>query len=59
MPYHFKEGDDLNLAVMYARGWNDAVRAAAKIAEHIGGWEGTAILNRIKALDKAVEACDD
>lgn len=62
MPYEFKEGDDLNLAVMYARGWNDAIQKAVKIVEARSCGEcdfSKLYAAEIRALDRSMEACDD
>lgn len=56
MPYHYKDGDDLNLAIMYARGWNDAVRQAALI---LRGFMQHNLAEAIEELDKSMDACDD
>ena len=62
MPYHYKDGDDLNLAVMYARGWNDAVKAALDLVmkRSCGECEFQHLYaEQIKMLDRSMEACDD
>lgn len=57
---------DLDEAVIYAKGWNDAVRAAAKIVEEEidHEWPGDDLSNQaqwiadqIRALDKSMQAC--
>jgi len=61
MPYHYKKGDDLNLAIMYARGWNEAIRAAAAIAAKHEPDYGSPkyIAEEIMKLDRSAEVCDD
>lgn len=55
-----KKYDDysLNEKIIYAKGWNDAVRAAAKLAETSKGYPTTVSQNILK-LDRSIQACDD
>lgn len=53
---------DLNEAVVYAKGWNAAVEAAARVADGFRcggcGMDGKAA-TAIRALDKSMKATDD
>ena len=53
---------NLNEAVVYAKGWNDAVEAAAKIAEgnhSLSPLKDVEIARAIRELDRSLKACDD
>lgn len=54
-----KQYNDYTLSekTIYAKGWNDAIRAASKLAEDNN--TGTASTNQIRRLDKSIQACDD
>ena len=52
------KGKNLNEAIIYAKGWNDAIRAAAKLAETSKGYP-TTVSEKILKLDKSIQACDD
>ena len=54
-----KKYDDysLNEKIIYAKGWNDAVRAAAKICEEFGTI--ITVQEAIEKLDRSIQACDD
>lgn len=54
-----KQYNDYTLSekTIYAKGWNDAIRAASKLAEDNN--TSTASTNQIRSLDKSIQACDD
>lgn len=53
--------ETLNDKIIYARGWNDAVRAAAAIALKSEPDYGAPhyIAEEILKLDRSMQACDD
>lgn len=51
---------NLNEKIIYARGWNDAIRSAALIASNYVGQDAPQyIAKQISELDKSMKACDD
>lgn len=59
MMYHFKKGDDLDFAIAYAKGWNDALKEAAAIARGYDLEGSEFIAADIEQLDRSMKACDD
>lgn len=51
-------GKELDEAIIYAKGWNDAIQAAAKLAETSKGYP-TTVSEKILKLDKSIQAIDD
>lgn len=47
----------LNEKIIYAKGWNEAIRAAAKICQHHGVI--ITVQEAIEKLDRSIQACDD
>ncbi len=57
---------NLNEAIVYAKGWNDAVQAAAKVAENFARRDRPYAVTicdlaatEIRKLDRSMQACDD
>jgi hypothetical protein len=48
----------LDEKIIYAKGWNAAIKEAAKLAETSKGYPTTVSQNILK-LDKSIQACDD
>lgn len=49
----------LNDKIIYARGWNEAVRAAAAIVRGFDIQGTDSMASTIEALDKSMQACDN